>query len=333
MVRIPSGERSASKAGIVRWAASLALLASCSDSPRPNEPLAIEPCDSTFCVALPIAAKDTAFAAYGVWPFGVHGSSHAIDGHPGWDIEYKVGGQALAAEAGTVLSLFADTATGTTTVQLSHVWHGKNYRTVYTAIATVAAGVTVGAAVTRGQVLGVPRSQTRMIGTRTVTYAAIHFQFDDFSSTDGLTNVNAVSPEGHLLADARVLFAAMWAKTGYSQELCEPFMANPRSATYPLTRRWTSGVGASARLLDVMCQDSPTNPHLFVLDAPEDKSSGSLLVNPLAGGLGEIDFNRTGTVQRGLYRVVSDSLWLQVAVVGAPRPAALTAPQVYVTSR
>ena len=306
---------------------------SCGGASRSIDPVPIEPCDSAFCVALPIAAKDTAFAAYGVWPFGVHGSSHALDGHPGWDIEYKVGGEALAAEAGTVMSLFADTATGTTTVQLSHVWQGKNYRTVYTAIGSLATGVTVGASVTRGQALGVPRSQTRMIATRNVTYAAIHFQFDDFASNAGLTNVNAVSPETHLLPDARALFAAMWGKTGYSQELCEPFVTNPRAATYPLTRRWTSGAGPSARLLDVTCQDSPTNPHQFVLDAPEDKSSGSLLVNPLAGGLGEIDFNRTGTVQRGLYRVVSDSLWLQVAVVGAPRPGSLSAPLIYVTSR
>ncbi len=168
---------------------------------------------------------------------------------------------------------------------------------------------------------------------RNVTYAAIHFQFDDFSSTSGLTNVNAVSPETHLLLEARALFAAMWAKAGYSQELCEPFVTNSRASVYPLTRRWASGAGASVRLLDVTCQISATNPHQFMLDALEDKSSGALLVNPLAGGLGEIDFNRTGTVQRGLYRVVNDTLWLQMAAVGAARPGSLSAPAVYVTAQ
>lgn len=330
---ILSGRRSTSKAVLSFAAMLMPVLASCGKESRPTGVPTADACDTTFCVALPIATGDTVFTAYGVWPFGVHGADHALDGHPGWDIEFRVGGQALAAEAGTVQSLFVDTASGTTTVQLSHARSGKNYRTVYTSITTLAAGVGVGAAVTRGQVLGVPRSQTRTIGTRSVTYAAIHFQFDDFSSTAGLTNVNAVSPEGHLLLESRPLFAAMWERTGYSQELCEPFVTNSRAAVYPVTRRWTNGAGASARLLDVTCQISSTNPHQFTLDSPEDKSSGSLLVNPLAGGLGEIDFNRAGTVQRGVYRVVSDTLWLQVAVVGAARPAALSAPLIYVTTR
>ncbi len=290
-------------------------------------------CDEIFCVAMPIAVTDTAFAAYGIWPFGVHGANHALDGHPGWDIEFKPGGQVLAAQNGTILSLFADTSSNTTTMQVSHAFGARNYRTVYTSIVTVAAGLSVGASVALGQVLGVPRTQTRMIGTRNVTYAAIHFQLDDFSSMSGLTNVNAISPEPRLLPESISLFQAMWAKTGYSQELCEPFPTNSRAAVYPVTRRWISGAGASARRLDVTCQISPTTPHQFALDAPGDQSSGALLVNPLAGGSGEIDFNRTGTVQRGLYRIVSDSLFLQLAAIGAPRPGSLATPVVYVTAR
>src|SRR5689334_997482 len=91
------GRRVSSKARGPRTLAGLvvALAAGCLDTTVPGRP---EPCDSLYCVDLPIAAEDTAFNAYGLWPFGVHGGSHAVDGHPGWDIEYRAGASARAVD-------------------------------------------------------------------------------------------------------------------------------------------------------------------------------------------------------------------------------------------
>ena len=92
--------------------------------------------------------------------------------------------------------------------------------------------------------------------------------------------------------------------------------------------------GASAGLLDVTCQNSAIDPHQFALDKPEDKSSGSLLVNPLAGGLGEIDFNRSSTMQRGLYRIQQRHAVAPGGCRGRlATNRAYRAPQIYVTTR
>lgn len=47
-------------------------------------------------------AADLATTAFGLAPYGYHGADHAEDGHPGWDIEYRIGGTVRAAAAGTV---------------------------------------------------------------------------------------------------------------------------------------------------------------------------------------------------------------------------------------
>lgn len=327
---ILSSGRSPSKAGIALLAIGWASLESCEATPTAT----VEPCEIAFCVALPVAANDTAFAALGVWPFGVHGSSHAVDGHPGWDIEFKIGSLALAAEVGTVQSIYVDSTAGVTTVQLSHTWRGKAYRTVYTNLAALAAGVSVGAAVARGQPLGVPQAQTHTIGTRTVVYAAIHFQLDDFSSTAGLTNVNAVSPETHLLPEARALFASMWAKAAYTQQLCEPYATNSRTSVFPLTRSWRQLPTTLTTQFVVTCVDPVRNDMQVSLASLFNQAgSGTLAITPTPGGASEIDIVVGGVVQRGLYRVVGDTLKLQLNQPGGPRPASLSSPALYVTAR
>ena len=52
---------------------------------------------------MPAAPEDLARNFYGVWPFGAHGSSHALDGHPGWDIEFRAGAK-VQRLAGSVLA-------------------------------------------------------------------------------------------------------------------------------------------------------------------------------------------------------------------------------------
>ena len=86
---------------------------------------------------MPIDAADVANTAFGLAPFGYHGADHAEDGHPGWDIEYRIGGIVRAAAAGTVQSVFPDPFTpGRFTVQLEHLVGTHHYRTVYTNLAT-----------------------------------------------------------------------------------------------------------------------------------------------------------------------------------------------------
>ncbi|MDP2391370.1 MAG: hypothetical protein Q8N52_13665, partial [Acidobacteriota bacterium] len=42
-------------------------------------------------LVMPIDPSDVARAAFGLVPFGYHGADHAADGHPGWDVEYRIG--------------------------------------------------------------------------------------------------------------------------------------------------------------------------------------------------------------------------------------------------
>ena len=71
---------------------------------------------------MPIDAGDLANTAFGLAPFGYHGADHAEDGHPGWDVEYRIGGIVRAAAAGTVQSVFPDPFTpGRFTVQIEHI--------------------------------------------------------------------------------------------------------------------------------------------------------------------------------------------------------------------
>src|SRR5689334_12763262 len=95
----------------VRAAAPLALaaaIAACGGSPAtPSStapPATTGPVASTepFDIDLPIAPADSVSIGYGLWPFGVHGSAHALDGHPGFDFEYRPGAPVLAVADGIV---------------------------------------------------------------------------------------------------------------------------------------------------------------------------------------------------------------------------------------
>ena len=69
-------------------------VAACSGPSQPSAPTATAsaPASSTpFVIDLPIAAGDGATLAYGIWPYGVHGGGHALDGHGGFDVEYRIG--------------------------------------------------------------------------------------------------------------------------------------------------------------------------------------------------------------------------------------------------
>ena len=60
------------------------------------------------------------------WAFGVHGSGQAFDGHPGWDIEYRIGASIIAPADGTILNIAPDVENPLFyTVRMEH--RGNNY--------------------------------------------------------------------------------------------------------------------------------------------------------------------------------------------------------------
>jgi murein DD-endopeptidase MepM/ murein hydrolase activator NlpD len=211
--------------GLLVWLATAAIVSACGRSaqapvaPSPGlEPASPAPGAQVFSVNMPLLLADAATAAYGLWPFGVHGSSHATDGHPGWDIEFRVGSDARAAADGTVQSVFTDPGPPVTlTLQVEHRVGDRAFRTVYNHLETLAPGIVPGAIVQAGQVIGTPTAKTLTIGSAPVTFAAIHFQLDDFSQSSGLTNVHAVSPEGYLSAAGSAVFEAIWTTAAYNR--------------------------------------------------------------------------------------------------------------------
>lgn len=290
----------------------------------------------SFTLSLPIRPGDSAHNAFGLNPFGVHIGDHGIDGHPGWDFEYVVGASVLAAADGTVQSVMPSEGGTAFAIQISHMVGDKPYRTDC-GVATLAPGIVAGATVTAGQPLGVASSFTRTIGTVTVTYAFTHFQLDDFSKNDGLTNPFAVSPEPYLDSEARQALEAIWRNAIYNQELVEPFITNPRNVTFPMTRTWTRQQGGLAAQAEFTRANGYANDFSYVLrdSAGAVVETGTVETNPLAKPLSTIDFILAGSSQRrrGVYSIVDGTMQLDYGAPGAARPASLSEASTYSTSQ
>ena len=286
---------------------------------------------------MPLTFADVGITAYRLWPFGVHGSGHALDGHPGWDIEYRPGANVLAVAAGTVQSVFPDAnGSGRFTVQITHAVNGRQYHTVYTNVGSVAPGVKADAPVTAGQPIGAAGTLTLTIGTRTVTFSMTHFQVDDFSQSAGLSNVNAVNPETFLDAGGRSVFDTVWSTAAFNQELCEPFASNPRDAVFPLTRTWTRQSGTGAARVEFRRLDPTTNDYDYELFDEQGTvtESGTVSIAP-SGALSTIDLRPSGSasVRLGLYDIVSGVMRLALGDGTGGRPVSLAAAATYSTSR
>jgi hypothetical protein len=331
--------KAARGAGVMRCFAVLLLVASCrgsSDVPTaPSASPSAAPSvpsgggSETFAIALPVGEGDVGTHAYGIWPFGVHGGSHAVDGHPGWDVEFRPGAQVLAAADGTIQHAVAD-AQGRLTVRIDHSAHGR-YATDYTNLSDLAAGIAAGARVTRGQPLGSAGVQTQFIGTSQVTWAMSHFQVNDFSRNEGLTNPNAVSPEAHLTSTSRALFDAVWRATAYRTEWCEPFPTNSRLAGFPMTRRWTLRSGTLPASLEVRCGSESSADYEYTWRAADGTlESGVLSVDATAKPLARVDIRPSSGVSRlGVYDIVSGTMELSLGAGGASRPSTLVDASVY----
>lgn len=292
---------------------------------------------TTFSVRMPIDPVDTARNAYGIWPFGVHGGGHAADGHPGWDVEYRSGASIRAAADGTVANLFQEAEATTFTLAIDHRVGSQTYRTDYTNIGVVAAGVTPGATVTAGQPIGTAACRSQVVGTVPTTFCMTHFQTDDFTKNEGLTNPFAVSPETVLNAEGRAVFDVIWAKATYSQELVEPFVTNPRNARFPMSRTWTLQSGGLPARLDFRRVTTAGNDYEYTLRNAGGTSveAGTLTIEPLATPLATIDLHPTGgaLARLGVYDIVSGIMQIRLGSPGGARAGSLAGASIYTTSK
>jgi len=287
-------------------------------------------------LVMPIELSDVATTAFGLAPFGYHGADHAEDGHPGWDIEYRIGGTVRAAAAGTVQNVLPDSSVaGRTTVQVEHVVGTHFYRTVYTNLATVNPEIVAAATVRAGQALGVAGTVSQTVGTTPITYAMIHFQLDDFEYYREVPNPNAVSPEPFLLADAKLFFDRIWSTAVSSSELTEPYASNPRDLRFPVSRTWTrvSGDGPAGIRFTRSSARSPNYDYAILAESGTATETGTVTLGLTARPFPSIDLI-SGTGRRvGSYDIVSDTMRLSLANAGGSRPTDLGAASTYRTPR
>jgi len=285
---------------------------------------------------MPAEPGDTGSVAFGIAPYGYHGADHAEDGHPGWDIEYRVGGTVRAAAAGTIQSVHPDAfSPGRTTVQIEHVVGTHHYRTVYTNLQTVAADITVNAAVRAGQPLGTAGTVTATIGTQAVTYAMTHFQLDDFEYYREIPNPNAVSPEAFLSAQARSFFDGVWAQASFGPELVEPFASNPRDLRFPASRTWLRAGGdgpAGIRFTRRSSRASMEYDYALLAESGSAIESGTVTISPATKPLATINLVSPTATRVGVYNIVSNEMRLSLAPPGAARPTDLASASVYRTA-
>lgn len=287
-------------------------------------------------LVMPIELGDLANAAFGLAPFGYHGADHAEDGHPGWDIEYRVGGTVRAAAAGTVQGVIPDpSAPGRRIVQIEHVVGTHFYRTVYTNLASVTPEVMPAAPVRSGQALGTAGTVSQTVGTTPITYAMTHFQLDDFEYYREIPNPNAVTPEPFLATEAKLFFDRIWSTAVSSTELVEPYASNPRDLRFPATRTWTrvSGDGPAGIRFTRASARNPNYDYAILAESGTATETGTVTLGLTARPFPSIDLVSATGRRVGVYDIVSDTMRLSIANAGGNRPTDLGAASTYRTPR
>jgi len=325
-----------------------AVVAACSSGQSPTAPTTISSAPPPFVVPLPttvpgvlslvmpIDAADLATTAFGIAPYGYHGADHAEDGHPGWDVEYRLGGIVRAAAAGTVQSVFPDPSVAArSTVQLEHVIGTHFYRTVYTNLASVTPEIIPAAAVRSGQALGIAGTVSQAVGTTPITYAMTHFQLDDFEYYRDIPNPNAVTPEPFLAADAKLFFDRIFSGAVFSTELVEPYASNPRDLRFPASRTWTrvSGDGPAGVRFTRAAARNPNYDYVILAESGTAIETGTVTLGLTARPFPAIDLVSATGRRLGVYDIVSDQMRLSLANPGASRPVDVNAASTYRTPR
>ena len=276
-----------------------------------------------FVVDLPIAAGDGATIAYGIWPFGVHGGGHGVDGHSGFDIEYRTGAPVLAATDGVVDSVTPDAHDASRSVV--HLKHARNlglYVTDYGNLVAVPARIVAGATVARGETLGTAGS---FMDGRS---AMIHFQLGD--PTVHEYGMIITSPVNYLSPSARALLDDIWRTAAYRAELCEPFLTNSRAHSFPIARTWTRQSGSGPAAIEITCVSDGEMAYVMTNDGVAVES-GSVMLG-WSGRPTTADFrSSSGSTRLAIYDIVSDTMRLGLGGPGASRPTSLDGAAVYVT--
>ena len=176
-----------------------------------------------------------------------------------------------------------------------------------------------------------------------MTWAMTHFQVNDFSRNEGLTNPNAVNPEAFITAAGRSLFEGIWRSSVYQTEICEPFPGNSRLNVFPLSRRWSLRSGSLPARLDVRCVPDSSLEDQYTLRGTDESvaESGFMRGNATAKPLPTVDVRPfAGATRLGVYDIVSGTMELNLGAPGdraprrcrAPRPTRLH-PEVAADSR
>jgi hypothetical protein len=308
------------------WVFALATTA-CSGTSQPTAPTTGAPTPASsapFVIELPIAAGDGATFAYGIWPYGVHGSSHALDGHPGFDIEYRVGAPVLAAADGVVHSVMPDGHDpGRRVVELRHPRDRGLYLTDYTNLTSVPDRLVPGTTVARGELIGIAGP---FLDGRS---AMIHFQVGDPTHLENGSII--ASPAGFVSASARALLDDLWRATNYRAELCEPFLTNSRAHGFPIARTWTRQSGAGPAAIDVTCVSDSGDVAYVMRDADGSPSeSGSVTIGWSARPMTADFAPPSGASRLAVYDIVSDTMRIAFGAPGSARPS-LGAASTYTT--
>jgi hypothetical protein len=310
-------------------AASLALmLAGCSGSSQPSAPSSTPAAtagasSAPLVIDLPIAAGDGATYAYGIWPYGVHGGGHALDGHGGFDIEYRVGAPVLAATDGIVDSVTADAHDPSRrVVRLKHARDRGQYLTDYSNLVAVPDRLVPGAVVARGETLGTAGA---FADNRS---AMIHFQLGDPTHLENGQII--ASPANYVSPSAKALLDDLWRTAAYRAEICEPFLTNSRAHSFPIARSWTRQSGAGPSTIELTCV-SDSDVTYVMTNGNGTAESGTVVVG---GNLRPmtLDFrSSSGTSRLAIDDIVSETMRLSLGGPGAPRPSSFDGAAVYTT--
>lgn len=305
----------------------------------PTPPVAAPPLPTdvpgVLSVTMPIEPGDMATTAFGLTPFGYHAPDHASEGHPGWDIEYRIGAPVRAAAAGTVDAVVLDPATGRATVHLEHVVGTHFYRTVYTNLSSVMAEVVEDATVRAGQALGIAGTISATADTTPITYAMSHFQLDDLEFHREGPDPKAVSPEPFLGVDAKAVFDRMWPTAVFPHEFVEPFPTNPRNLSFPASRTWTKagGDGPAGIRFTRRAGTSVEYDYEIRTESGTTIEVGTVTLSLVSRPFPTIDLVSPLGRRLGIYDIVSNEMRLLLAEPGESRPTSLTPASVYRTAQ
>jgi len=266
----------------------------------------------------------------------VHGSSHLLDGHPGFDFEYRTGSAVLAPTDALVSGRMPDSnAPGEREVlQLSYPGSPMDYLIDITNVMNVPASVQKGARVTRGQVIGTAGPIGFASNPASFGSSMIHFGLSDPNSNEPNIAPHSVSPDKFMSAGARAELDVLWQRAAYVSEWCEPFLDNNRAALFPKSRTWTLTSGSTAARIVAGCPtEAGATEYSFIGADGATSETGAMLV-AWAARPTTVDFTSAAGVRRlGLFDIVSDTLRLVLAAPGAGRPTSLAGASVYTTQK